>query len=461
MSLLGSLQTGARGLSVASAGIDVTTQNVTGASTPGYTRRSLRTQQLSPVQQRGLFVGQGATPLAVARSADRLLGVRLVDATGAQSASTTLADNLRVAESYLDATSSTGIAEALDQVFDSLGSASADPSDASLRRGVIHACDTFASTTARIATGFAETIDAIDEQVGASLAEINATLEEIASLNARIGKAGADLGPADLLDRRDQLILDLSAETGVSAELKADGQAVVYLAGHAVVSGGDWRALSESTDAAGDATIHVEMDDGTFDVTGLVGGKIGGLVEARGDLRGWIDDLDTFAFTFATAMNAAHATGFDQSGAAGGDLFALTATSTDAARSLAVDPSVADDPTLLAFAGAATALGGDGENLLVMLDLEDDLTLFSAGNPRAAVSAIVSDIGSAVSAAESDSEAQDALVADLETLRESTAGVDTDEEATHLLEYQSAYRAAAKVISAADELLRSLLQIGG
>lgn len=461
MSLLGSLQTGARGLSVASAGIDVTTQNVTGASTPGYTRRSLRTQQLAPVQQRGLFVGQGATPLAVARSADRLLGVRLIDASGSQAASSTLAENLRVAESYLDSTSSTGIAEALDQVFDALGSASADPSDASLRRGVIHACDAFASTTSRIATGFADTISAIDEQVGASLAEVNATLEEIAALNARIGRAGADVGPADLLDRRDQLILGLSQEVGVTAELKADGQAVVYLAGHAVVAGGDWRALSESTDAAGDAAIHVDMDGGTFDVTSLVGGEMGGLIEARTNLRGWIDDLDTFAFTFATAMNAAHATGFDQTGAAGGDLFTLTATATDAAKALAVDPAVAEDPSLLAFAGAATALGGDGDNLQVMLDLEDDLTLFTNGNPRSAISAIVSDIGSAVSAAESDQEAQDALVADLETLRESTAGVDTDEEATHLLEYQSAYRAAAKVITAADELLRTLLQIGG
>ncbi len=460
MSLLGAIQTGSRGLAVASAGIDVTTQNVTGASTPGYTRRALRTEQLSPVQQRGLFVGQGATPSAIVRSADRLLGVRLIDATGAQASSTTLAESLRVAESYLNSSNSTGMAEALDHIFDALGSASTDPSDASLRRGVVHACEVFAETTSRIASGFAETVEAIDEQIGTSLEEVNATLAEVAALNARVGSQGATLGPADLLDRRDQLILDLAGAVGATAELKADGQAVVYLGGHAIVSGGDWRELATSEDADGNAAIQVAMDNGAMDATDVVGGRLGGLVEARGELEGWIEDLDAFAFAIGSAFNAQHALGFDQSGAPGADLFALTATASGAASGLAVDTAVADDPSLLAFAGAATAYGGDGVNLEAMLDLEDDTTIFASGNARSALSAITADVGATVAAAQGNEEAQSALVGDLEQLRESTAGVDTDEEATHLLEFQSAYRASARVISAADELLRALLAIG-
>ena len=461
MSLLGAIQTGARGLSVASAGIDVTTQNVTGASTPGYTRRTLRTEQLSPVEQRGLVVGQGANPSAVARSADRLLGVRLIDATGAQSSSTTLAENLRVAESYLNSSNSTGIAEALDQIFDALGTATTDPSDASLRRGVVHAAEIFAATTSRIATGFAETIDAIDEQIGSSLEEVNATLAEVAALNARIGSQGATLGPADLLDRRDQLILDLAGAVGATAELKADGQAVVYLGGHAIVSAGDWRELGTAEDADGNATILVAMDDGALDATNVVGGRLGGLVEARGEMEGWIEDLDAFAFAIANAFNAQHALGFDQSGAPGADVFATTATASGAAAGLAVSSALADDPSLLAFAGASTAYGGDGVNLDALLELEDDTTIFASGNARSALSAITADVGATVAAAQGNEEAQAALVGDLEQLRESTAGVDTDEEATHLLEFQSAYRASARVISAADELLRALLAIGG
>ena len=228
MSLLGTLSTGQRGLAIASAGIDVTSANVTGASQPGFSRRRAVSNQLAPIQQKGLWIGQGASPSMVARSTDRLLGVRLLDATGAQSTADTLSQNLRVVETYFDSTSTTGLAEALDKVFDALGSASADPSDGSLRRGVVHAADVFATTTARIASGLADTRDSLDEQLSTSLDEVNGTLEEIAALNARIGKSGAEYGPADLLDRRDQAILSLAETVGATAELKADGRFIGY-----------------------------------------------------------------------------------------------------------------------------------------------------------------------------------------------------------------------------------------
>ena len=462
MSLLGTLQSGQRGLAVASSGIDVTAANVTGASQPGFSRRRSVSSQLAPIQQHGLWLGQGANPSAVLRSTDRLLGVRLIDATGAKASADTLAQNLRVVETYFDATNTTGLAESLDKVFDALGAATADPSDASLRRGAVHACEVFATTTSRIASGLADTRESLDQQLSTSLDEVNTSLAEIAALNERIGKSGAEAGPADLLDRRDQVILDLAGKVGATAELKADGQAVVYIGGHEIVAGGDWRALSVGTDAAGDTTLNVAMDNGSFNVTDVAGGKVGGLVQARAATSDWIDTLDQFAFTMANTFNTQHTAGFDKSGNPGGDLFSVTASATGAATGLSVTGAIRDDPTLLAFAGAATALPGDGDNLQSLLDIEDDTTLFAAGtNPRATISDLTADVGSQVASAAGDVEAQTALVDDLTVLRDSVSGVDTDEEATHLLEYQSAYRAAAKVISAADELLRTLLQIAG
>ena len=462
MSLLGALNTGARGLGLASAGIDVTTQNVTGANTPGYTRRSLHSKQLSPVQEKGLWIGQGAQAMSVARSADRLLGVRIIDATGSKAQSSTLAENLKIAESYFDGTTGTGIGEALAAVFDALSSATSDPSDTSLRQGVIAAASTFASTVSRTAKGLADTVTGIEEQIGSSLDSVNADLAEIASLNARIGKSSATSGPADLLDRRDQLVLDLAERIGATAELKADGQAVVYVGGNAIVSGGDYRAFSTGKDPDGNTTIQLAMDNGSMDVGHDIGGNLGGLLDARGKTESWADQLDSFAFSIADAMNKQNAAGYDASGAAGGDIFTLTSTSSGAAAGLSLDATLADDPSLLAFAGAATAAAGDSDNLSAMLDLETDTTIFAGGEAaQATISALTANVGSEVKNAESDSEAQTALVDDLDTLRESTSGVDTDEEATHLLEYQAAYRAAAKVVSACDELLRTLLQIAG
>ncbi|MBM4390386.1 MAG: flagellar hook-associated protein FlgK [Deltaproteobacteria bacterium] len=461
MGLLDALNTGARGLAVASAGINVTTQNVTGAGIEGYSRRSLRTSQLDPVNQRGLWIGQGATASSVARSADRLLGVRLVEATGAEGAATTLNDSLRVVESWFGTGATTGLAEALDGWFDALGQATADPSDTALRRSVVAAAEGLANVVSRIATGLDESVSTFEEQLGSGIDEVNSMLAEVASLNAAIGKSGATTGPGDLLDRRDQLLVELASRCGATAELRADGQAVVMVGGHAVVSGPEARALVAATDDEGRVAVHVTVDEGELDVTSVLGGQMGGLVSARELAEGWIDDLDDFAYNFATAVNTQHALGFDTSGNAGGDVFLAPTAIAGAAMGMAVDPGVADDADLLAFAGAATALAGDGDNLEAMLDLEDDTTGFGGRTARAVLSGLVADVGSAVAGAQAEAEAESARCADLETLRESISGVDTDEEATHLLEYQAAYRAAARVVSAADELLRQLLAIGG
>ena len=39
------------------------------------------------------------------------------------------------------------------------------------------------------------------------------------------------------------------------------------------------------------------------------------------------------------------------------------------------------------------------------------------------------------------------------------AGVSIDEELTHLMQYQQAYGAAAKIVSIVDEMMQSLLQM--
>ncbi|HNC94466.1 MAG TPA: flagellar basal body rod C-terminal domain-containing protein, partial [Myxococcota bacterium] len=76
------------------------------------------------------------------------------------------------------------------------------------------------------------------------------------------------------------------------------------------------------------------------------------------------------------------------------------------------------------------------------------------------LSSIVNDVGGDVAAVSADVTAQDALVEDYDAMRTSISGVDTDEEAVRLIEYQAAYRAAAKIVSATDEMLRVLTTLG-
>ena len=162
---------------------------------------------------------------------------------------------------------------------------------------------------------------------------------------------------------------------------------------------------------------------------------------------------------FNPAFNTQHNAGFDQAGAAGGDFFAFTAGSE--AITLGVDTALRADPTLLAIAGAATAAAGDGDNLAVLLDVEDQL--LHAGATRTTTEAladIYAEVGRDIETAEMDHSVFELQLEDILMLRDSVSAVDLDEEATNLMAYQASYQAAARVLTATNELLDVLMRVG-
>jgi flagellar hook-associated protein 1 FlgK len=51
------------------------------------------------------------------------------------------------------------------------------------------------------------------------------------------------------------------------------------------------------------------------------------------------------------------------------------------------------------------------------------------------------------------------MLAQLDNYRESISGVSLDEEMINLIKFQNAYTAAAKLVSTADELLQTVIQM--
>ena len=56
-------------------------------------------------------------------------------------------------------------------------------------------------------------------------------------------------------------------------------------------------------------------------------------------------------------------------------------------------------------------------------------------------------------------EAQDNIVQQLDTLRESVSGVSLDEEAAKMIEFQKAFDASARLIRTADEMFDTVLNL--
>ncbi len=69
----------------------------------------------------------------------------------------------------------------------------------------------------------------------------------------------------------------------------------------------------------------------------------------------------------------------------------------------------------------------------------------------------LAEVGVQSQSAKAQARNQDVLITQLKRQREATSGVSLDEEAAHLIAYQRAYQAAARVMTVMDELLNTLI----
>ena len=78
-----------------------------------------------------------------------------------------------------------------------------------------------------------------------------------------------------------------------------------------------------------------------------------------------------------------------------------------------------------------------------------------------AYSSLVGLMGLDVQTATTGTNAQTALSANIDKVRQSIDGINLDEETQNLIKYQSAYQAAAKTLSTLDSMLQTILGLGG
>jgi flagellar hook-associated protein 1 FlgK len=100
---------------------------------------------------------------------------------------------------------------------------------------------------------------------------------------------------------------------------------------------------------------------------------------------------------------------------------------------------------------------GDNRNASAMAGLLDQSLLGGTTSINAAVNHLVTNIGIQASQAQTGATAQQAVLTDATSAQQSVSGVNLDEEAAKLVQYQQAYQAAAQVIKVASNLFQSIL----
>ncbi len=108
----------------------------------------------------------------------------------------------------------------------------------------------------------------------------------------------------------------------------------------------------------------------------------------------------------------------------------------------------------------AATIGTNNGNVLSMAQLRD-AALAGGRSLTDAWSYAMADVGVRVQSGRSSADISEAAAAQTEQLRTSQAGVNLDEEAARLIQYQQSYQAAAKVLQVAQQLFDTLLQTAG
>lgn len=450
MNLNATLSTAVRSLLVNSAAIQTTNNNIANANTPGYSREAVALSTSLP-DSTGLGNGVELTGYQSVR--DELLQGQIQLQTQSQSGANAQLNTLQQVQAVFSS-SANDTSSRMSALFSSLSSLSTNPSDSSLRQAVLTAGQNLANSFNGASNTLTSLQTSLNSQVTQDVGEINQLSQQIAALNPQIAAArakGQDGGT--LQDQQDQLVLNLSKLTDVSVTKTENGITVTTGHGTPLVVGPNSYSLQTTTGA--DGFTHVLDENGSDITANITGGDLGGTLQARDkDIPSVLNKLDALANDFASAFNAAQAKGYDQTGAVGGNFFAVPATVAGSAAAIKLAIS---DPKLIAASSDTTT--GSNDNLTNFSDIQTS-KLASGDTPVDSYANLVYQVGTLVSTANTTVTATTASLQQLNDQRNSVSGVSIDEESANLIRYQQAYEAAARVVNTVNTLFSVTMNMG-
>jgi flagellar hook-associated protein 1 len=475
------------GLVAQRAALEVTANNIANASTAGYTRQVVNLDQPEGIAYASVQsqttpgqVPQGVTIAGYQRIRDAYTDAQLRSALGQQASQQTQYQQLQTIEQTIPEPSSTGIQTMLSNFFSSWQALANDPTSLATRQAVAQSGVALATSINTAASTLASQKTQVDGQITDQIGQVNTLATQIASLNQQINTIeldGAQMNattgliseagqaPNALLDQRDKL-LDQLAGLGNITVTPGAATASATLGTVSVSFGGV--ALVPTSGAA--TTLTRATLDGAFNAATptLTGGTLHGLEITSLNMLNETDPasypaaLDNLAAAITSIVNTQHQAGIDLNGNAGGNFFDTSATpGVGAAISIGVDPAILQNPAAIA-AGAPTQGVGSNTNANAIAALQATVTTIGVSSTTldGFYQALQAGLGAAAQNANTSQSTADTLVNGLTQARASVSGVSMDEELTNMVKFQNAYSAAARVLTALDTDLQTLMTTG-
>lgn len=476
--------------------MDVASHNIANANNPAYSRQRAEMVATAPYAPPGMApagvagqVGTGVWVREIVRLRDQFLDAR-IRSHGQVSAYWKLRrDVFEQIERIFNEPSDQGVRVALDRFWEALQDLSVTPDSVAVREVVVQRGKLLADA----ARGVFQQLEALradlDRTLELKVDRLNALAVDLARLNRQIGQVMASgQNPNDLLDRRDAILEEMAGLAAVHVTVRAtEGggeQVAVSVGGLTLVDGAIAHRLVVTGDTP-DRTVRWESE--TAPQVTFAGGELAAILELRGTAEGGPDSaaglipelmqqLDRWARVLVTGFNQQHRAGFDLRGDQGREFFAVDGLGAPldedgdgwVVDDLAVHSDVLADPSRVAAAQTSGA-PGDGGNALKLAEVLKTVR-FAGPDPSLDLggvtlpdffTSVVGRIGVQTQQAQTMADNQELLLNHLKGVRESISGVSLDEEMADLIRFEHAYGAAARAMTAMDEVLDTLINRTG
>ncbi|HIE29024.1 TPA: flagellar hook-associated protein FlgK [Candidatus Poribacteria bacterium] len=473
LSLIAGLNTGRGALHAQQSALQVTGNNIANVNTPGYSRQKVSLQTGLPQNHNPIgSISIGVTVEDINRVRDVFMDDIFRRETQNLGCYETLKNYLTQIESIFNEPSETGLSSLMSRFFNAFQDLANNPEDLSTRMVLRERGASLTNAINETHFKLSQMQRDIGETLKGKINEVNNIAQQIAKLNQQIKNTeAAQKITNELRDRRDLLVDQLSKLVDIDVLNKEDGTLTINAGQKNLVSDmfaheleinipkiGSVRFRSRTPGAGlsgAQASVKLAKSNSPLSIRS---GELRGLLDVHNDIiPHYQKRLDDLAAELAKEVNEWHQKGFGLDNSTGNSFFTFTSVSPSdnigAASTIAINDVIFSDVKKIAASGESDAPSDN--SIAIMISqlrtnkvMNEDTATFSDF-----YQSIIAELGGQSKNANQFREAQKLVVSQINQRRESVSGVSLDEEAIDLINYQSAYQAAARYINTVNELL--------
>lgn len=476
---IASLEIGKKALLAQRFGLDVTSNNIANANTPGYSRRTAVFSEATAHFENGNFIGTGAVADKLRTYREEFFDKEVRSTVSRNATYEADRNTMTRLEAILNEPSENGLNEVTNNFLNAFDELAIKPENEAQRENILGLAQTlvdrFNITARQISETRSETLNSLNQNVISA----NKLIAEIVDLNNGVS-ASKPLASSDsqtMIDKREEKLEELTKLANVTVTQASNGMVNVYVNGVNVITGpvasklevmeqvnsntGERTAVIANKNANGDIINYISPENGemksqlnTYNVTLDDFDSSGGFSVAT--------DLNRFVSNLVKEINGLTQQGFgldDKSGNPVGRNFFEPGVGNATATTIALSSDVKGKPRDIPVSSKANE-PGNSQIASRIARISDNSTFIDNQTPTEFYSGMIGRVGIMSREAASGYQTTQLVKEQLTNQRETIIGVNLDEEAVNLIKFQQAFDAASRVVNTTNEMLTTIVNLG-